>query len=77
MNYHQKRLACNLNIYSIEGLKYFIFLVNGKLRTPKAYQIDHIIDWLNTNHNAQINKFPVCNQPLYAHAWPFVFRLEK
>jgi hypothetical protein len=36
--YQQKRLACYLNIHSIEGLKYFVSLVNGKLRTPKAYQ---------------------------------------
>lgn len=29
--YHQqKRLACYLNIHSIEGLKFFVSLVNGK-----------------------------------------------
>ena len=44
------------NIYSVEALKYFICLVNGKLRTPKAYQIDLIIDWLNKKHNANIKK---------------------
>ena len=67
--YQQKRLACYLSIYSIQGLKYFISLVNGKLRTPKAYQIDRIIDWLNTNCNAQIKKFPICGQPLSRDAW--------
>lgn len=69
IQYRLKENACVLHVRSIEGLLLIVNLINGKLRTPKAYQIDHIIDWLNTNHNAQINKFPICNQPLSADAW--------
>jgi hypothetical protein len=67
--YQQKRLACYLNIYSIEGLKYFISLVNGKLRTPKAYQINVIIDWLNENHRSNIKKLPIHSKALCSDAW--------
>lgn len=67
--YHQKRLACDLRIYSIEGLKYFIFLVNGKLRTPKAYQISLIINWLNEKHESNIKKLPRCLKALCRDAW--------
>ena len=54
---------------SIEGLLLIVHLINGKLRTPKAYQIDLIIDWLNQKHNANIKKFPICNHSLSANAW--------
>ena len=69
VHYHKKRLACYLNIYSIEGLKYFITLVNGTLRTPKAYQINYIIDWLNQKHNTNIQKLPLSNLDLSEDAW--------
>lgn len=67
--YSQKRLACYLTIYSGEGLEYFISLVNGKLRTPKAYQINMIIDWLNEERGSNIKKLPVCSKALCSNAW--------
>lgn len=54
--YHKTRCACYLTLYSVEALVCFITLVNGKLRSPKAYQIDLIIDWLNQKHNAKLKK---------------------
>lgn len=61
--------TCRLNIYSIPGLIYLITLINGKFRTPKAYKIDFIIDWLNDKHNAKIKKQPLCSLPLAEDAW--------
>lgn len=64
-------MACYLSIYSIEGLDYFIYLVNGKLRTPKAYQINLVIDWLNQNRGTLFNikKLPICSKMLWGDAW--------
>jgi hypothetical protein len=47
IRYQIEKKACVLNIYSIQALKCVVDLINGKLRTPKAYQINIIIDWLN------------------------------
>ncbi len=69
IRYQTKKNACVLNIYSIEGLKYLINLVNGRLRTPKAHQIDLIIDWLNSTHNVNIQRLPISNTALWEDAW--------
>lgn len=69
IHYQQKRLACYLNIYSIEGLEYVVYLINGKLRTPKAYQIDIIIDWLNEKYKKNIKKLLISRVPLSEDAW--------
>lgn len=34
-------------------------LINGQLRTPKIHQVYLLIDWLNKNHNANIEKLPL------------------
>jgi hypothetical protein len=44
-------------------------LAYGKLRTPKAYQINIIIDWLNNKHKSNIEKLPICSEALYKDAW--------
>ena len=44
-------------------------MVNGKLRTPKANQIDLIIDWLNKKHNANIEKLPISRLAISEDAW--------
>jgi hypothetical protein len=44
-------------------------LINGKLRTPKAYKINFIIDWLNDKHSANIKKQPLCSVSLAEDAW--------
>ncbi len=69
IQYRLKENACVLNVRSIEGLLLFIKLINGKLRTPKAYQINLIIDWLNSTHNAHIIKRPISDTPVWSNAW--------
>lgn len=69
IQHRTKENACVLHIRSIEGLILIINLINNKLRTPKAYQINHIIDWLNTNHKTEIVKHPLCYEPLTTNAW--------
>lgn len=67
--YHKTRQACYLNIYSINGLKYFTNLVNGQLRTPKANQIAIVIKWLNKKKHADIQQLPLCNNDLSQDGW--------
>lgn len=61
--------ACNLNIYSIPGLTMFVELVNGNLKTPKAYQISYIIDWLHRHQGCIIKPLPISSIPLLTNAW--------
>lgn len=70
IRYQTERNACVLNIYSIQGLKCVVGLINGKLRTPKAYQINTIIHWLNNKENTNINIQKLPNKlPLWKDAW--------
>lgn len=43
-----------LTVNNIEGLILIIFLINGKLRTPKIYAFQNLIEWLN-NKNLNLN----------------------
>lgn len=69
LTYKRKENVCVLNIYSIDGLKGIVNLINGKLRLPKAYQIDLIIDWLNQKHNTDIKKLPITRLAISNDAW--------
>lgn len=51
-----KNNACVLVISFVVGLKKIVSLINGQLRTPKIYQFNKLIDWLNQNHRSDINK---------------------
>ena len=68
IHYHKTRQACYLNIYSKGGLLNFINLVNGKLRTPKASQIDVVINWL-IKQGISVKKLPICSEPINKDAW--------
>lgn len=43
--------SCVLNIFTPRGLIFIVQLMGDKLKTPKALQLNHVIDWLNQNHN--------------------------
>jgi len=58
-----------LTISSIEGLINVINLVNGYLRTPKLYQFNNFIDWINVNTNSSILKFSSNTSPVLENAW--------
>ena len=66
--YHKTRQACYLNIYTKQGLLNFLYLVNGKLRTPKASQIDVVVNWL-IKQGINIKKLPLCATPINKDAW--------
>jgi hypothetical protein len=40
-----------LNIFTPKGLTLIVQLIGDKLKTPKALQLNDVIDWLNINHN--------------------------
>ena len=39
--------SCVLNIHTPQGLQFVVGLIQHKLRTPKAFHLNPIIDWLN------------------------------
>jgi len=57
--YKPKDNACVLTVSPVKGLKTIVALINGELRTPKIDQLYLLIDWLNKNHNANIEKLPL------------------
>jgi len=60
-----------LTITSINGLENIIYLINGKLRTPKIHRFNKLIKWININ-NPYTNSI-ACNNvdisPIFSNAW--------
>lgn len=69
IRYKTKNNACVLTVSSVKGLKWVTAMTNGKLRTPKIYQMHLLIDWLNKHHSASIAKLPVCTKPVSQDSW--------
>lgn len=61
--------SCVLNIYSVSGLTTVVNLINGHLRSPKAYQLERIIAWLNLNHGKGLTPLPKSSLGLSENAW--------
>lgn len=40
--------SCVLNIHTPQGLKFVVGLIKDKLKTPKAFHLNRVIDWLNS-----------------------------
>nr|YP_010555402.1 LAGLIDADG endonuclease [Ramaria cf. rubripermanens]UYR22150.1 LAGLIDADG endonuclease [Ramaria cf. rubripermanens] len=59
-----------LTINDIEGLILIVHLINGKLRTPKIYAFQNLIDWLN-NKNSKLNlkKQEIDSSNLMSNSW--------
>jgi hypothetical protein len=46
-----KNNAVVLTVSPIKGLKFIISEISDYLRTPKIYQVNKLIIWLNNHHN--------------------------
>ena len=66
---HKKRNACYLTLYSVKALICFVNLVRSKLRTPKAYIINLIIDWLNQKQLTKLKKVILNKRCVSSDAW--------
>lgn len=64
-----KENACVLTVSPLMGLLNVINLLNGNLRTPKIYQLHLLIDWININHNLNIDKLSLCATSLNKDSW--------
>lgn len=67
--YKPKDNACVLTISPVKGLKLIVKLLNGELRTPKINQLYLLIDWLNKNHDLNIQKLPLKRGDLRNDSW--------
>lgn len=67
--YKPKNNACVLTVSPVKGLKKIVELINGELRTPKIYQLNLLIDWLNKNHNSNIIKLSLKKGNISEDAW--------
>ena len=69
IRYKSKDNACVLVVSPVIGLKKIVNLINGELKTPKIHQLHSLIDWLNKNHNAQLEKLPLNKDNLENSSW--------
>ena len=69
IRYKRKENACVLVVSPVIGLKKIVNLINGELRTPKIHQFYSLIDWLNKNHNSQLEKLPLNKDNLEDSSW--------
>nr|YP_004376359.1 intronic ORF at intron 2 of nad5 [Moniliophthora roreri]ADO51567.1 intronic ORF at intron 2 of nad5 [Moniliophthora roreri] len=60
--------AYTYRISNIVNLIKFIDIINGFMRTPKIYNLNKLIDYLN-NKGYSINKYPLDNSPIDSNAW--------
>lgn len=61
--------ASILTINSYEGILLIISLINGKMRTPKIYSLNALIDFLNKTKGTSIEKYSVSIEPLHLNPW--------
>ena len=69
IRYKPKDNACVLVVSPVTGLKKIVYLINGELRTPKIHSLYKLIDWLNKNHNTNIEKLPLKEDYLTNDSW--------
>jgi len=67
--YRPKKKTCILTVSEVKGLIKIINLIKGELRTPKIYQVNLLIDWLNVNHSLSIGKSPIKQGLLFEDSW--------
>jgi len=59
-----------LTINNIEGLILIVNLINGKLRTPKIFAFQNLIDWLNNKQlNLNFKKEELDSSSLMSNGW--------
>ena len=58
-----------LTINSYEGILLVISLINGKMRTPKIYSLNALIDFLNETKGTSIEIYSVSTEPLNSNPW--------
>jgi group I intron endonuclease len=69
IRYKHGENACVLVVSPVVGLKKIVNFINGELKTPKIHQLHSLIDWLNKNHNAQLEKLPLNKDNLENSGW--------
>lgn len=62
--------AYRLTINNFEGLLLIIYLINGKMRTPKNIDLWKLIDWINIRFkDIIINKVPINTEKIEDNSW--------
>lgn len=69
VRYKTKENALVLTLRSIANLCYVVKIMNGFLRTPKIYQFNSLITWLNTRYSTEFPLYTVDKSLLNLNAW--------
>ena len=66
----EDRSAALLAIHNVAGLVRVVYLVNGRMRTPKIGALYLLIDWLNTDaRDCEIQKLPLDYSSIGSNGW--------
>jgi hypothetical protein len=57
-----------LTINSYNGILLMIFILNGKMRTPKINSLYNLIDFFNKTKNINLEKKPLSNEDLKSNS---------
>jgi hypothetical protein len=69
IKYKLQKNVCVLVVSSVKGLKKVVSLLSGQLRTPKIFQFNSLVDWLNKNHRTNIIRSYLKCDPLSEDGW--------
>ena len=69
IKYKLQKNVCVLVVSSVKGLKKVVSLLSGQLRTPKIFQFNSLVDWLNKNHRTNITRSYLKCDPLSEDGW--------
>lgn len=56
-------------IGDIQGINLIINLIHGKLRTPKNFRLNQLIEFMNNKYGTDIDQSPLDNSDLYSNSW--------
>jgi hypothetical protein len=65
----EKENAVVLTVSPIKGLIYILHQIKDYLRTPKIYQVNNLIEWLNLNKNTKLSLISVNKNNLSSDSW--------
>lgn len=64
-----KNNAIVLTISSIQSLNYIVNEIKNYLKTPKIYQMNNLIDWLNTKQKTNHSKVRINKETFFTNSW--------
>lgn len=67
--YKERGKYYNLVFYKLNAIFLIVYLINGKMRTPKMEALNRLIDWFNLKYNINLEKLNIDTSDIGKNAW--------